>query len=241
MWSVPALEVTKVERAELERRVRAKTASPREAQRARTRPVGSSPRRLRGDAVRHPHLGDAIHIGGRHGHPAARRRPDRAWPPDCPPEPDRLPPSRPPHRSQSRLYRQPGNGHHDHGPTNRAEAVAGPLLTGYVGLSVAVTGIGTALRDVTAKTTLLSLAGVVAVLTLAAGPTLLRAQRSSRATCSHSGPAGPKGAERSCARARKPESDREMATFSLPSAAMNDFTLLPQPGGATLGQARPRR
>jgi hypothetical protein len=36
MWIVPALEVTDVARAELERRVRAKTASPREARRART-------------------------------------------------------------------------------------------------------------------------------------------------------------------------------------------------------------
>lgn len=35
MWSIPALEVTGAERAELERRVRAKTSTQREAQRAR--------------------------------------------------------------------------------------------------------------------------------------------------------------------------------------------------------------
>jgi transposase len=35
MWSIPALAITEVERGELERRVRAKTASQREAQRAR--------------------------------------------------------------------------------------------------------------------------------------------------------------------------------------------------------------
>jgi transposase len=35
MWSIPALEVTEVERTELERRVRAKTSTQREAQRAR--------------------------------------------------------------------------------------------------------------------------------------------------------------------------------------------------------------
>ena len=35
MWSVPALEVTEAERAELGRRVRAKTSAQREAQRAR--------------------------------------------------------------------------------------------------------------------------------------------------------------------------------------------------------------
>jgi transposase len=35
MWTVPALAITEVERTELERRVRAKTASQREAQRAR--------------------------------------------------------------------------------------------------------------------------------------------------------------------------------------------------------------
>lgn len=35
MWSIPALALTEVERGELERRVRAKTASQREAQRAR--------------------------------------------------------------------------------------------------------------------------------------------------------------------------------------------------------------
>jgi transposase len=35
MWSVPALEITDVERAELQRRVRARTATQREAQRAR--------------------------------------------------------------------------------------------------------------------------------------------------------------------------------------------------------------
>jgi MFS family permease len=59
-------------------------------------------------------------------------------------------------------------------PANRAEAVAGLLLAGYVGLSVPVVGIGIALRDVTPKTTLLGFACVVAVLVVAAAPALLR-------------------------------------------------------------------
>jgi MFS family permease len=64
-------------------------------------------------------------------------------------------------------------------PANRAEAVAGLLLAGYVGLSLPVVGIGIALREVTPKTTLLGFACVVAVLIFAAAPALLRERRTS--------------------------------------------------------------
>jgi MFS family permease len=64
-------------------------------------------------------------------------------------------------------------------PANRAEAVAGLLLAGYIGLSAPVIGIGIALRDVTPKTTLLGFACVVAALIVAAAPGLLRERRTS--------------------------------------------------------------
>jgi len=60
-------------------------------------------------------------------------------------------------------------------PASRAEAVAGLLLAGYLGLSVPVIGVGIALQHVSTKSTLLGFAIVVAVGIAAAAPTLLRA------------------------------------------------------------------
>ena len=58
-------------------------------------------------------------------------------------------------------------------PANRAEAVPGLLLAGYLGLWLPVIGVGVALRQVSTKVTLLGFAIVVALGIPAAAPTLL--------------------------------------------------------------------
>jgi hypothetical protein len=62
-------------------------------------------------------------------------------------------------------------------PENRAEAVAGLFLAGYIGLSVPVVGIGVAVQEVSAKVALLGFAVIVAAGIVAASrPLLGRAQ-----------------------------------------------------------------
>ena len=62
-------------------------------------------------------------------------------------------------------------------PEHQAEALAGLLLAGYLGLSIPAIGLGVALRLVSPKMTLLGFSLVVAGALIAAAPTLLRAAR----------------------------------------------------------------
>lgn len=62
-------------------------------------------------------------------------------------------------------------------PEHQAEALAGLLLAGYLGLSIPAIGLGVALRQVSPKVTLLGFSLVVTGALLAAAPTLLRADR----------------------------------------------------------------
>jgi MFS family permease len=59
-------------------------------------------------------------------------------------------------------------------PAHRAEAAAGILLSGYLGLSVPAIGAGIALQEVSTKVTLLGFALFVAAVILTAAPILLR-------------------------------------------------------------------
>jgi hypothetical protein len=59
-------------------------------------------------------------------------------------------------------------------PAERAQSVAGLLLAGYLGLSLPVIGMGIALRQTSVKATLLGFAVVVALIMVAAAPSLLR-------------------------------------------------------------------
>jgi hypothetical protein len=59
-------------------------------------------------------------------------------------------------------------------PADRAQSVAGLLLSGYLGLSLPVIGMGIALRQASVKTTLLGFAVVVSLVIVAAAPWLLR-------------------------------------------------------------------
>jgi hypothetical protein len=59
-------------------------------------------------------------------------------------------------------------------PADRAQSVAGLLLSGYLRLSLPVIGTGVALWQASVKTTLLGFAIVVAFIIVAAAPALLR-------------------------------------------------------------------
>jgi predicted MFS family arabinose efflux permease len=59
-------------------------------------------------------------------------------------------------------------------PADRAQSIAGLLLSGYLGLALPVIGVGIALRQASIKTTLLGFAIVVSLVIVAAAPTLLR-------------------------------------------------------------------
>jgi len=59
-------------------------------------------------------------------------------------------------------------------PADRAQSIAGLLLSGYLGLSLPVIGMGIALRHNSVKITLLGFAIVVSVIIAAAAPSLLR-------------------------------------------------------------------
>jgi MFS family permease len=59
-------------------------------------------------------------------------------------------------------------------PADRAQSIAGLLLSGYLGLSLPVIGMGIALRHDSVKTTLLGFAIVVSLIIAAAAPWLLR-------------------------------------------------------------------
>ncbi|HEX4865663.1 MAG TPA: MFS transporter [Acidimicrobiales bacterium] len=59
-------------------------------------------------------------------------------------------------------------------PADRAQSVAGLLLSGYLGLSLPVIGVGIALRQTSVKITLLGFTIVVASIIVAAAPALLR-------------------------------------------------------------------
>jgi len=61
-------------------------------------------------------------------------------------------------------------------PASRAQSVAGLLLSGYLGLSLPVIGMGIALRQASVKATLLGFAVVVSLMIVAAAPWLLRAR-----------------------------------------------------------------
>jgi MFS family permease len=85
-------------------------------------------------------------------------------------------------------------------PEHRAEALAGLLLAGYVGLSVPAIGVGVALRSVTTKSTLLGFAIVEAVAILASAPAQLRARRRDVLVSAGSSPSPVAGGERAPAR-----------------------------------------
>ena len=61
-------------------------------------------------------------------------------------------------------------------PAYRAQSVAGLLLSGYLGLSLPVIGMGIALRQASVKTTLLGFAVLVSLMIVAAAPWLLRSR-----------------------------------------------------------------
>lgn len=59
-------------------------------------------------------------------------------------------------------------------PADRAQSVAGVLLSGYLGLSLPVVGMGVALRHASVKTALLGFAVLVSLIIVTTAPWLVR-------------------------------------------------------------------